>query len=77
MSEIKIKIPEDLKELETALGINWQRAVEKRMKEEFNEISRVKKILAKSKLSEMAASSLSDEVSLSLAGKYDKILKGK
>lgn len=77
MAELKVEIPDELKELESASGINWQLAVEKRLKEEFEELARLKRIVAKSKLTEEQAKELSDEVNLSLAKRYEKLLKSK
>ena len=75
MAELKVEIPDELKELEYATGINWQLAVEKRLKEEFKELARLKKIAAKSKLTEKQAKKLADEVNLSLAKKYKRLLR--
>ncbi|MBS3097698.1 hypothetical protein J4209_02775 [Candidatus Woesearchaeota archaeon] len=77
MAELKVEIPDELKELESASGINWQLAVEKRLKEEFEELARLKRIVSKSKLTEEQAKELADDVNLSLAKKYKGLLKGK
>jgi len=77
MTELKVEIPEELKELESASGINWQLAVEKRLKEEFEELAKIKRIAAKSELTEKQAKELADDVNLSLAKKYTRLLKGR
>ena len=77
MAELKVEIPDELKELESASGINWQLAVEKRLKEEFEELARLTRIVSKSKLTEEQAKELADDVNLSLAKKYKGLLKGK
>jgi len=77
MAEVVVKIPEELKELESVSGINWQLAIERRLKEEFDELARIKRIVAKSKLTEEQAKELADETSLSLAKRYEKLLKRK
>ncbi|MBI2647261.1 hypothetical protein HYW99_02185 [Candidatus Woesearchaeota archaeon] len=77
MPELKIEIPEELKELASASNINWQLVLERRLKEEFEELARLKRIVDKSKLTEEQAKKLADEVSLSLAKRYEKLLKSK
>ena len=77
MTELRVEIPEELKELESASGINWQLAVEKRLKEEFEELAKIKRIAAKSELTEKQAKELADDVNLSLAKKYTRLLKGR
>lgn len=77
MAELRIKIPDELKELESASGVNWQLVIEKRLKEEFEELVRLKRIVAKSKLTKEDAKKLADEVNLALARKYERLLKGK
>lgn len=75
MAEVIVKIPDELKELQQVSGINWQLAVEKRLREEFTELAQVKKKISKSALSEEQAKRLADEVNASLAKKYKKLLK--
>ncbi len=77
MMKLEVEIPEELKELKSASQISWQLAVEKRLKEEFNELARLERIAAKSKLSEKKAKELADEVSLALAKKYGTLAKEK
>ena len=77
MQEIIVKIPEELDELRYAASINWQLVIGRRLKEEFEELARIKRIVTKSKLTQKQAEKLADEVSLSLAKKYEKLLKEK
>ena len=77
MQEIVVKIPEELDELRHAASINWQLVIGRRLKEEFEELARIKRIVTKSKLTKKQAEKLADEVSLSLAKKYEKLLKEK
>lgn len=77
MAELKVEIPEELKELASASNINWQLALERRLKEELEELARLKRIVDKSMLTEEQAKELADEVSLSLARRYEKLLKSK
>lgn len=75
--KLEVEIPEELKELKSASPISWQLAVEKRLREELNELARLERIAAKSKLSEKKAKELAGEVSLALAKKYEALTKGK
>lgn len=74
MAEVVVKIPEELKEFESISPINWQLAVEKRLKEEFDELARLKRIASKSKLTEEDVEELSEEVGTALT---DRLLKSK
>lgn len=77
MQEIIVKIPEELDELRHAASINWQLVIGRRLKEEFEELSRIKRIVTKSKLTQEQAEKLADEVSLSLAKRYEDSVKEK
>ena len=77
MAEIVVEIPEELEELRKVSKINWQLAIQKRLLEEFDELVRIEKIVSKSKLTEEQAKELADEVNLSLAKRYERLLKGK
>lgn len=77
MAELVVEIPDELEELKSVSRINWQLAVEKRLKEEFEELARIKRIVAKSKLTEEQAKELADEVNLALAKRYLKLSKRK
>lgn len=75
MEEINIKIPEELKELVTTKKINWQLVIGRVLKQEFEELSKMKDIVNKSKLTKEQAQELADEVDLALADRYNKLLK--
>lgn len=75
MTEVVVKIPEELKEFESIYPINWQLAVEKRLKEEFDELVRLKRIVSKSKLTEEDVEELSEEVGTALANRLLKSRK--
>jgi len=66
MPEVIVKVPEELKEFGSISPINWQLVVEKRLKEEFEELARLKKIVSKSKLTEKDVEELSEEVGVAL-----------
>ncbi|MFH1510450.1 MAG: hypothetical protein ABIF10_02065 [Candidatus Woesearchaeota archaeon] len=67
MTEVSVKIPEELKEFGSASPIDWQLAVEKKLKEEFDELIKLKAIVSKSKLTEQDVEDLSEEVGTALA----------
>lgn len=75
MAEVCVNIPDELKELSSVSKINWQLIVGRILKEEFEELTRVKKIVDKSKLTEEQAKELANEINLSLAERYEKLLK--
>lgn len=77
MAEIIISIPEELKELTLVRRINWQLLLARKLSEEFMELARIKNIVSSSKLTEEQADSLSDEVNLSLAKRYQRLLNSK
>ena len=74
MAEVVVKVPEELKEFESVSPINWQLIVEKRLKEEFAELARLKRIVSKSKLTEKDVEELSEEVGTALT---KRLLKSK
>jgi len=67
MAEIVVKVPSELREFESISPIKWQLIIGKRIKEEFDEMVRLKKIVAKSKLTEKDVEELSEEVGVALA----------
>lgn len=76
MAEIRLEIPEDLKlEIKQASKIDWSVAATRLIKEKFERISRLKRIVSKSRLTEEKALQLSDKISESLARRYEA-LKG-
>jgi len=77
MVEITISIPEEIEELAYISKINWQLAILRKLKEEFEELAEVKSIVSKSKLTQEQADELADEVNLALAKRYEKLLKEK
>ncbi len=76
MTEVVIKLPEDLKELESAPKIRWQLVVERRLKEELDELAALKRIIENSELTEEEAKELTEEVNRALAKRYKGLMKG-
>lgn len=72
MVELKISIPEELEELSLVSKVDWQLAIAKKLKKEFEEISKVKSIVSKSELTQEQADELSNEVNLALVKRYEK-----
>ena len=75
MTKITISIPEELKELAYISKINWQLVVARKLKEELEELVKIKRIVSKSKLTEEQADELANEVNLSLADRYKSLSK--
>jgi hypothetical protein len=67
MTEVSVKIPEELKEFGSASPIDWQLVVDKRLKQEFEELVKLKRIVSKSKLTEEDVEELSEDVGTALA----------
>ncbi|MBI2043770.1 hypothetical protein HYT24_00195 [Candidatus Pacearchaeota archaeon] len=75
MVEIRVKIPDELKELAMSKKINWQLVIARKINEELERIARAKQNVSKSKLTEEKADELSDEINLSLARRYERLSK--
>lgn len=75
MAELKLQIPEELKEeMEQFPGVEWQVAVRKLLKEELGRMLELKTIVSKSKLTEKDVEELSDKVDESLAWRFRQSL---
>ncbi|MBI2449246.1 hypothetical protein HYV49_03030 [Candidatus Pacearchaeota archaeon] len=77
MEEIFIKLPEELKKLALMKKINWQLLVARKLNEELEELTKLERILARSKLTEESAQKLSNEVNKALSERYIALLKSK
>ena len=76
MAEIKVEVPEDLKrEVEQVSEIDWSLAVSRLIKEKFERLARLKRIVSKSEVSEEKAVELSGKISESLARRYEEMLE--
>ncbi|MCD6213879.1 MAG: hypothetical protein J7J46_02755 [Candidatus Desulfofervidus sp.] len=76
MAEIKVEVPEDLKRVvEQVSEIDLSLAVSRLIKEKFERLARLKRIVSKSELSEEKAVKLSDKISESLARRYEEMLE--
>ena len=75
MSEVRIRIPDELNELALSKKINWQLVVARKLNEELEELARIKRIVSKSKLTEEKAAELSNEANVSLAKRYERLSK--
>ena len=76
MAELNVVIPEDLKlEVEKVSEIDWSLAVSRLVKEKFERLARLKRIVSKSELTEAKALELSDKISASLARRYEEMFK--
>ncbi len=76
MAELKVEIPEELeREIKGFPEIVVSLAVSRLVKEEFERLARLKRIVSRSELTEEKALEISDKINESLAGRYEKLLK--
>ena len=75
MSELSIEIPGELEsEFKEIPNAELSMLVSRLLKDKLSKLVRFKRIVAKSKLTEEQAEELADEVNISLAKRYDKLL---
>lgn len=70
MAEIKVELPKELDFIEKAPDIDWSLLVSKLISSKLERISRFRKIVAKSKLTEKDVKELSDKINKSLSERY-------
>ena len=76
MGEIKVEIPEELREeMKELPNVNWQLVVRRTLKRELEEILELKRIISKSKLTGEDVEELSDKINESLAKRFRGSLK--
>jgi len=74
MPEIVVSIPEELnQEMKEFPEVNWSFTVNRLIKEEFDRLVHLKKIVSKSELAESDVKELSTKVSQSLAKRYEQM----
>jgi hypothetical protein len=75
MAELRVEIPEELEsEFKVISKVELSILVSKVMKDKLLRLVRLKKIVSKSKLTEGQAEELANEISESLAKRYDRLL---
>ncbi len=73
MPEIVVSIPEELnQEMKEFPEVNWSFTVNRMIKEEFERLIKLKKIVSKSELTEGDVKELSTKISQSLAKRYEQ-----
>ncbi|MBI2449826.1 hypothetical protein HYV49_06045 [Candidatus Pacearchaeota archaeon] len=72
MGKVELEIPEDLKFIEKASHVDWSILFNKILRAKLDRISRVRRIIKKSKLSEKDVEELSDKINESLSKRYLK-----
>ena len=81
MASVTLTIPDDIKaEMKRLSWINWSELAKEKFSEKQRMLQRfekVEEVLSKSKLTQEDADKLSDEANLSLAKRYEKLLKSK
>lgn len=76
MAELKVEIPEELREeMKELPNVNWQLVVRRALKRELEEILELKRIISKSKMSEEDVEELSDKINESLAKRFIESIK--
>ncbi len=70
MTKIDIEIPENLEFIRRMPNVNWTVLVSKMLREKLSEIEEIKKIAAKSKLTEKDVEELSNEINENAARHY-------
>jgi CO/xanthine dehydrogenase FAD-binding subunit len=73
---VRMRVSEDLaKEFRSVSKSEWSLAVSKLLKDKVSRISRLERLLKKSRLSEEKAKEISDKIDESLAVRYDELYK--
>ena len=72
MEEIRIKIPDEVEFVKQVPNIEWSILASKIIRSKFEEISKLKKGLSKSKFTEKDTEEFSDEINESLSKRYLK-----
>ena len=76
MAELKISLPEELKqEMEEFPDIEWQLVIRRLLKQELDRLLELKRIVSKSKLTEEDVSELAEKVDKSLSQRFRQSLK--
>lgn len=70
MAEVRVVIPEELKKKMDKFQIDWPIVVRRLLKKEVDELSELKAIVSKSKLTEEDALELGKKVNKSLAQRF-------
>lgn len=76
MTELKIKIPEDLKRGMDKFGVDWSQAIRRMNKREIQNLTEIERIISKSRMTEEDASELGGKVSKSVAERFRKHATG-
>lgn len=72
MVEIKIEIPDELGFVEQIPSIEWSMLAGKLIKSKLDKIVKLKRIIAKSRLTERDVEELSNDINMSLSKRYLK-----
>ena len=70
MTELRIKVPEDLEFMKQISDIDWSILFNKFIRSELSKIERLKKGLSKSELTETDVEELTDKINESLSKRY-------
>ena len=75
MAELKVEIPEELKQEMDEFKVNWASVVRKLIKQKLDRLLELKDIVSKSKFTEKDVIELSEKVDESLAQRFRQSLK--
>ena len=76
MAELKISLPEELKqEMEEFPNIEWHVVVRRLLKQELDRLLELKRIVSKSELTELDISELAEKVDKSLSQRFRQSLR--
>ena len=75
MEEISVKIPDDLAFMKNVSDIDWSILINKILRSKFEEISELKKIAAKSQLTEKDIEEFTNKINTALAKRYEAVSK--
>ncbi|MBS3072113.1 hypothetical protein J4408_03930 [Candidatus Pacearchaeota archaeon] len=70
MTKVEIDISKDLEFIRQVPSVNWSILINKILKEKLREIQDIKKIVARSKLSEADAEEIAEKVNTEASKKY-------
>ncbi|WXG41546.1 MAG: hypothetical protein WED07_12405 [Candidatus Freyarchaeum deiterrae] len=76
MTELKIKIPEDLKREMEKFGVDWSPAIRRMIKREIQNLTEIERTISKSEMTEEDALELGEKVSKSIGERFRKHATG-
>ena len=75
MAELKVEIPEELKQEMDEFKVDWSLVARKLIKQKLDKLLELKAVVSKSKLTEEDVAELSERIDKSLAQRFRKSLR--